>query len=358
MNGSPILQGGERRGGNSRRLRGLPPQRKQRRRRRLLALVLVAAVAVALVRTGSTDRADRPSRASTPRATAGLAVAPTPVAPGVPAPKPSSSQLYGGVQAPVGQRVDPKFRRPPRAGMLFDLRSGRVLWSWQAARTVPIASVTKMMTGLLAVERAAPADRVLITRTALAYAGSGVGALPRGKRVPLEPLVYGLMLPSGNDAARALAEHLGGGSIPRFVGLMNERARRLGLRCTRFTGPDGYDDANRSCPRDLAVLTRAVLARPRLARIVSARGAIFPFPIKGGKLYLASHNPLLRSGYPGATGVKTGYSEAAGLCLVGSARRGRTQLGVVLLDSPNPGLQARRLLDLGFAKLRLAATGP
>jgi len=102
---------------------------------------------------------------------------------------------------------------------------------------------------------APPMDEFRNAHVALdAVWGSGVGVLPRGKRVGVTPLLYGLLLPSGNDAARVLAQNVGG-TIPRFVRLMNERARQLGLTCTHFAGPDGYSDANRSCPRDLAEKT-------------------------------------------------------------------------------------------------------
>jgi serine-type D-Ala-D-Ala carboxypeptidase (penicillin-binding protein 5/6) len=133
---------------------------------------------------------------------------------------------------------------------------------------------------------------------------------------------------------------------------MNEKAESLGLVCTRFSTPSGFEDrGNHSCASDLAALTRAVLREPRLARIVRRRQAVLPFPIKGGKLYLYNNNPLLRQGYKGATGLKTGYTDAAGRCLVATARRGPIKLGVVLLHSPNPGKQAMQLLDRGFKAL-------
>jgi D-alanyl-D-alanine carboxypeptidase len=162
-------------------------------------------------------------------------------------------------------------------------------------------------------------------------------------------MLHGLLLPSGNDAAIALAQRAAGGSVRRFVGLMNARARALGLECTRFSSPSGFVDAgNHSCAGDLAALARAVLRVPRLARIVRRPSAVLPFPIRGGRLYLYNNNPLLRRGYRGTTGVKTGYTDAAGRCLVATARHGTTRLGVVLLHSPDPGRQAVRLLDRGF----------
>ena len=127
----------------------------------------------------------------------------------------------------------------------------------------------------------------------------------------------------------------------------------MGLVCTRFSRPDGYRDrGNHSCAGDLAQLARAVLRVPRLAHIVRRRSAVLPFPIKGGKLYLYNNNPLLRAGYPGTTGLKTGYTEAAGLCLVATARRHHRRLGVVLLHSPDPLTQAERLFDRGWRTRR------
>jgi D-alanyl-D-alanine carboxypeptidase len=247
------------------------------------------------------------------------------------------------------------FGHPPAAGLLFDLDTGRVLWRRQPLAVRPIASLTKMMTALIVVARASPGAPVLITKQALAYAGSGMGVLPLGKRVRLETLLYGLMLPSGNDAAIALAQHVAG-TQARFIALMNEQARRMHLTCTRFASVDGYEDrGNHSCAADLAALARAVLDQPRLARIVRSFSAILPFPIKGGRVFLYNNNPLLRVRYPGTLGIKTGYTDAAGRCLVAAARRGGHRLGVVLLGSPDPGDQARKLLDRGFAAVGAAA---
>ena len=173
-----------------------------------------------------------------------------------------------------------------------------------------------------------------------------------GERIGVSTMLYGLLLPSGNDAARALAEGAARGSINRFVRYMNEAALRLGLTCSRFSTPSGLEDAgNRSCAADLAALAREVLRRPRLAAIVGHRSAELPFPTKGGRIYLYNHNPLLLEGYPGTTGVKTGYTDAAGACFVATARRGAVELGVVLLGSPDIDGQARELLDRGFASI-------
>jgi serine-type D-Ala-D-Ala carboxypeptidase (penicillin-binding protein 5/6) len=242
-----------------------------------------------------------------------------------------------------------RFKHPPVAGILFDVKSGAVLWQRNPRLKHPIASLTKMMTALVVVERSAPDDKVRVTKEALAYRGSGIGLLPKGKRVKLETMLNGLLLPSGNDAAIALAQRQSG-TVARFVERMNTRARDLGLECTRFSSPDGFVDAgNHSCAIDLAAMARAVLDQPRLARIVRRRRALLPFPIKGGRLYLNNNNPLVRTGYPGVLGIKTGYTDAAGRCLVAAARRSGRRLGVVLLRSPDPARQATQLLNRGFA---------
>jgi serine-type D-Ala-D-Ala carboxypeptidase (penicillin-binding protein 5/6) len=243
------------------------------------------------------------------------------------------------------------FAHPPRAGLVFNLDTGQVLWQLHPRRRLRIASLTKMMTALLTV-KSAPADaEVLITRQAERMPGSRVGVLPLGRRVKLETLLYGLLLPSGNDAAVALAQRVAG-TVPRFVAEMNAQAARLGLACTRFSSPSGYYDAgNFSCPADLAELAYDDLQRPLIAKIVSSATAALPFPIKGGKLWLTNNNPLLLYRYPGATGLKTGYTDASGPCLVATAQRDGVRLGVVLLGSRAPGTQAASLLDAAFDRV-------
>ena len=163
-----------------------------------------------------------------------------------------------------------------------------------------------MMTALVVVAHARPSAKVLITQDALDYTGSGVGLLPKGKHVPLIALLYGLLLPSGNDAAIALADHVAG-TQTNFIKLMNQRAHAMGLTCTHYTTVSGIvDQGNHSCASDLALIAHTVLEQPVLAPIVGSRSAIVPFPIKGGKLFLYNNNPLLALQYPGADGVKSG----------------------------------------------------
>ena len=253
--------------------------------------------------------------------------------------------------APAGRHlpVDVNFApgNEPRAGVLFDVDTGRILWRHDAGKQLPIASLTKMMTALIIARRHKPDEPVLITPQALAYEGSGVGVLPKGKKVPLKDLFYGLLLVSGNDAAIALAQH-DAGTVGAFVRRMNAWRKRFGLRCSRFSTPSGIlDQGNYSCPMDLAALARADLDDPWIRRVVATREARFPFPIKGNYLDLYNNNPFIIEGMKGITGLKTGYTDAAGRCYVITQRVDGHELGVVLLNTPNPLDQVPALLHAG-----------
>jgi D-alanyl-D-alanine carboxypeptidase len=338
----------------------LKPGRARGRPRRppasvLAAIVLVLAAGVAAVlvtRDNSNARRSRVPRAAT--ASTQRTAPPAPVQPTL---SPAGLRLgtpafaLTGIGDAAQDPVRIPFHAPPRAGLLFDLDSGRALWQRNPHARLRIASLTKMMTALLAVRSGRPDTRVLVTREAVDTDGSKVGVLPLGKRVRFETMLYGLLLPSGNDAAVALAQNLAG-SVPRFVARMNAEAAKLGLACSRFASPSGFvDQDNFSCAVDLAELAHLDLAQPRIARITRTASAILPFPIKGGKLYLYNNNPMLRYGYPGTTGLKTGYTLASGRCLVATAERHGVRLGVVLLDSPDPATQARKLLDRAFEQV-------
>jgi D-alanyl-D-alanine carboxypeptidase (penicillin-binding protein 5/6) len=282
----------------------------------------------------------------------GLSGAATAVTPPAAQHHPPPKTDYAVKFAPPAEQVRAKLKLGLRSGLLFDVRSGRVLWERAPGRRLPIASLTKMMTALVAAGHAKLSAKALITRQAVHFTGSGVGLLPVGKRVPLGALLYGLLLPSGNDAAIALAQHVGH-TQTHFISMMNARAQTMGLRCSHFSTVSGVvDRGNYSCATDLAALAHAMLMQPFLAKIVGSRSAIVPFPIKGGKLFLYNNNPLLIVRYPGTDGVKTGFTDASGPCLVATARRGRAWLGVVLLHSGNPSGQAQQLLNAGFAKFQ------
>jgi D-alanyl-D-alanine carboxypeptidase len=335
----------------SRHRRDLARQRRRRRRQAIAigALAIGALVAVAVVVAVSKSGGHGAAAASTSKArTARVRQAPAPALSPSGLPLGKASLALKGIGLPQQDAVQIAFRRPPRAGVLFDLSTGQVLWQRNPFTRLRMASLTKMMTALLTVKSAPPSGRVLVTKTAVGSAGSKVGVLPLGRHVRVETMLYGLMLPSGNDAAIALAQHVAG-SITAFVKRMNSEAARLGMGCTRYSSPSGYIDAdNFSCAADLAVLAHEDLLQPRLAKIVRTYTAVLPFPAKGGKLYLYNNNPLLIYHYPGLTGLKTGFTAAAGRCLVATAKRGGVRLGVVLLNSRNPATQARQLLDRAF----------
>jgi D-alanyl-D-alanine carboxypeptidase len=220
-----------------------------------------------------------------------------------------------------------------------------VLWQLNPRRQLPIASLTKMLTALIIAERHRLSERVLITGRVLRYAGSGVGVLPRGKRVKLGALLDGLLLVSGNDAAIALAQH-DARTVAGFVRRMNLRAQQLGLTCSRFSTPSGIrDEGNHSCAIDLATLARLDLHNPVVGRVVGMRRARIRFPVKGGVLDLFNINPFI--GDPGVTGVKTGLTNAAGRCYVVTAHVGGRYLGVVLLNTPDPFKQVPQLMKAG-----------
>jgi D-alanyl-D-alanine carboxypeptidase (penicillin-binding protein 5/6) len=253
---------------------------------------------------------------------------------------------YGIALAP--RQVSVRLRLPVRSGLLFDVATGRVLWARDPRAIVPIASLTKMMTALVVVEHVPPSAKALITRDVVHFSGSGMGVLPLGRQVSVLTLLYGLLLPSGNDAAIALAQRVAG-TQSRFIAMMNAEARAMGLSCTHFTTVSGIvDRGNYSCVADLALLAHAVLTQPLLARIVSSASAVMPLPVKSGKVWLYNNNPLYALHYRGTDGVKTGWTNAAGHCLVATARRGTRWLGVVLLHAADTGTQAETLLNAGF----------
>jgi D-alanyl-D-alanine carboxypeptidase (penicillin-binding protein 5/6) len=316
--------------------------------RAVLLTLLTAAALLLAAGCGSSDS----GTTTTSKPDSGRPDEPLQAANGPVAPAPATSPLTLALTG-TQDTVQIKFGHQPRAGLLFDLDTGQVLWRKDPTRVLPIASVTKMMTALVVADRVKDGSKVRITKQALAYQGSGVGVLPKNKWVGVSAMLYGLLLPSGNDAAIALAQRASGdNTVPTFVRMMNARATAMGLACTRYSTPSGFTDrGNHSCAADLAVEARAVLDQPRLAKIVRRRQAILPFPIKGGKLYLYNHNPLLQQNYPGTLGIKTGFTDAAGRCLVAAVERDGHRLGVVLLHSPDPGGQAKKLFDRGFRAL-------
>jgi D-alanyl-D-alanine carboxypeptidase len=232
------------------------------------------------------------------------------------------------------------------SAVVVDAGTGRVLWSKQAHRRRQVASTTKIMTALLALRRLGPHDVVTVDRSVprVPLVREGLRA---GERVEAWKLFYGLLLYSGNDDALALAI-AAAGTRSKFVHAMNAEALRLRLRDTHFRSPSGVEDEdNYSSAWDLAALTRVALRNQRFRAIVrTTRKEVEWAAPTYAKVYV-NKNLLLRR-YPGANGVKTGYTSKAGHCLVASATRGGRTLIAVVLDSPDTYGDATKLLDLGF----------
>ena len=236
------------------------------------------------------------------------------------------------------------------SAVLMDRGSRRVLWEKSAHRRRPIASTTKIMTALLALERGNEADRIVAGRAAAETEGTSI-YLEKGEVKTLDELLYGLMLCSGNDAAVAIAVHIGG-SEKKFVKLMNEKAKLLGAARTHFANPHGLPDENHySTAYDLALISCAALENERFREIVATPACSISWPGHSWDRRLNNQNKLLDS-YPGADGVKTGWTEKAGRCLVGSATRGGWQLVSVVLSAPQMWEDSGLLLDYGFREFR------
>jgi D-alanyl-D-alanine carboxypeptidase (penicillin-binding protein 5/6) len=243
-------------------------------------------------------------------------------------------------------------KQPPtvtaKSALLVDLDSGQTLFALRPDDPLPPASTAKLMTALIVLQQADLDDVVTISQAAAETSGSRMG-LTAGETLTVRELLYGLLLPSGNDAAVALAEHLAG-SQAAFVALMNDQAARLGLTATYFTGPHGMDaDGQTTSAADLLAITRVALAYPLFVEIVATPEAEI------GGMRLTNTNELLGN-YPGADGVKTGTSDAGGECLVASTTRQDHRLLAIVLGSQARYTDVRALFDFAGNGWRWAAT--
>lgn len=229
--------------------------------------------------------------------------------------------------------------------VLMDGDSGRVLYEKDSHSRRPIASITKLMTALVALESGHGLEElVTVDRAWTGAEGSSLYLRP-GEEISLETLLYGLLLRSGNDAALAIAGYCGG-TVEDFVARMNRRAGTLGMEDTGFANPNGLDaEGHYSSAYDMALLARACLENRTLARIASAKSAAL------GNYAFTNHNKLLWR-YEGCIGLKTGYTERAGRTLVSAARRGGTTLICVTLNDPDDWADHTALFDWGFANYK------
>ncbi|MGE5589773.1 MAG: D-alanyl-D-alanine carboxypeptidase family protein [Bacillota bacterium] len=252
--------------------------------------------------------------------------------------------------------------RPPKvladAAVLMDGRTGKVLFDKNGRRKMAPASTTKVMTAILAIERGNLDDVVEVSRRAASLHGSTMG-LRAGQRYTLRELLAGLLLRSGNDAAVAIAERVGG-SVDNFVAMMNEKAIDIGAVNTHFANPHGLDNPNHyTTVEDMALMTRYAMRLPVFADLVSSKErSVEPEDRKGEQL-LRNTNRLLWL-YSWVDGVKTGTTGRAGQCLVASATRDGQRLIAVVFHSRDRWQDAVQLLDYGyknFVSVHMASSG-
>ncbi len=238
-----------------------------------------------------------------------------------------------------------------QSALVMEAESKRVLFEKSGHTKLPMASTTKIITAMVALERGNLEDKIKVSSSAAGVEGSSM-YLEAGEIMTLEELLYGLMLSSGNDAAVAIAEHFGG--IEKFVTLMNQKAEELGAKNTHFENPNGLPHENHySTAYDMALLTAHGLANPDFAKIVSTKS----YAITGeGKSYprtLSNHNKLLRM-MEDCIGVKTGFTKAAGRCLVSAAKRNGMTLICVTLNAPDDWNDHMGLYNHAYTTYRLS----
>ncbi|HLR34380.1 MAG TPA: D-alanyl-D-alanine carboxypeptidase family protein [Tissierellales bacterium] len=227
--------------------------------------------------------------------------------------------------------------------ILMDTDSGRVLYEYNPYSELSMASTTKIMTALVALENGNLDDIVTIKKSSVGIEGSSI-YLYEEEEISLEDLLYGLMLRSGNDAAIAIAEFIGG-SVDGFVELMNKKAKEIGARNTNFTNPHGLSDENHyTTSYDLTIITRAALKNENFNKIVKTQKWVAN---REKNQYFYNKNKTLWQ-YEGGDGVKTGYTKKAGRCLVASATRNDLQLISTVLNDGNWFNDCYELLDYGF----------
>lgn len=229
------------------------------------------------------------------------------------------------------------------SAVLIDSKTGRVIYSLNHNLRRPMASTTKIMTALLAIEYGELDSKVKIKTNAVGVEGSSI-YLKIGEEILLKDLIYGLMLRSGNDAAVAIAEHISG-SVDNFVALMNKKAREIGALNTNFVNPHGLHDPNHySTAYDMAIITREAMKLDFFKEVSKTKNWVASREINQ---YFSNKNDVVWR-YKGGDGVKIGYTKAAGRCLVASATRNEMQLIAVVLNDGNWFNDCYNMLDYGF----------
>ena len=243
-------------------------------------------------------------------------------------------------------RADAELSVQAKAAILIEAGSGRVLYEQNADERLPMASTTKIMTALIAVEHCSMDEIVTAGPNASGVEGTSI-YLSEGEQLTMHQMLEGLMLRSGNDAAVAIAEHIAG-DVQNFAALMNARADMLGADAY-FVTPNGLDKNGHSASaRAMALITREAMRNGIFRQLVSMQEAVIPWVDNEYSRVLRNKNALL-GGYEGANGVKTGFTSKAGRCLVFSAEREGMELIGVVMNCPDWFSEAEKLLDWGFA---------
>jgi D-alanyl-D-alanine carboxypeptidase (penicillin-binding protein 5/6) len=254
--------------------------------------------------------------------------------------------------ADIGQTVSPP-SISGEAGILMEVSTGAVLYEKNAYTRLEPASITKIMTAVLALEKGQLSDIVVASNNPLLAEGTRI-YLEEGEKLTLEQMLFGMMLNSGNDAAIAIAEHIGG-SVEIFVQMMNEKAREIGAKNTTFVNPNGLsEEGHLTTAYDLALISRyALLNFPKFREIVSTKTMEIPWQGQEWDRQLINLNKLLWN-YEWADGIKTGYTSTAGSTLAASATRDGWQLiSVILKSDSRVSADSIALLDYGFANFEI-----
>jgi len=233
-----------------------------------------------------------------------------------------------------------------RYACVIDALTGNILFEKNAHERHSMASTTKIMTALVALENGKLSDVVKVSSNAAGTEGSSI-YLKSGEEITLEHLLYGLMLASGNDAAIAIAEHIGG-NVTNFAKMMTEKAKSLGLKNTSFKNPNGLDaEGHYTTAYDLAIITKAALENEKFKEIVSTKTKNISNGNESYMRSLSNHNKLL-SLYDGCIGVKTGYTKKTGRCLVSAAERDGFRVIAVTLNAPDDWNDHKNMLNNAF----------
>jgi D-alanyl-D-alanine carboxypeptidase (penicillin-binding protein 5/6) len=233
-----------------------------------------------------------------------------------------------------------------KSAVVMEAATGRVLYQKNADEKMPMASTTKIMTALVAVENGNLSDTVTVGQNASGVEGSSIW-LSAGETMTLSDMLFGLMLASGNDAAVAIAEHVGG-SVDAFVDMMNAKARDIGAYNTHFANPNGLPaDDHYTTAYDLALISSHAMRNKTFCEIVKTQYKTLPWEGHEWDRVVKNKNKILWN-YEGGNGVKTGYTKEAGRCLSAAAERDGMQLVSVVLSAPDMFNDCMALMDYGF----------